>query len=397
MNGPDEITVRLVNSLSQDELERRCRDLGFSSNEYKCLSEKLSVRLVEIRGLKDPRSIKRAAAGLNLVLAVAPAEKALFNVLLAATKVQVGELAARLEKDSEGEVGGLALQLRHIGLKDKAGHWSLKDREIDLAISPLVMGILNVTPDSFYDGGRYNVSSAAIERASRMLDQGAAIVDVGGESTRPGAEPVSEEEESGRVLPVIRGILERHPQAVVSVDTSKAGVAAQAVAAGASIINDVSAGLTDPAMLDTVASSGAAFVAMHMRGNPRTMQMNTGYDDLTGEIYGYFEERLEAARQAGVARDKIALDPGIGFGKTCEANYRLISRLGEFLPLGCPLLVGPSRKSFLGGENKEDRLEGTLAALTVAILAGASIVRVHDVAEAVRTVNVAARFEPPGL
>jgi len=270
--------------------------------------------------------------------------------------------------------------------------WELPGLSLNLGGVPLVMGILNVTPDSFYDGGRHFSPETAVNHATAMLESGADIIDVGGESTRPGAAPVNEEQEAARVVPVIRAILERHPAAVLSVDTYKASVARRAVEAGAKIVNDVGAGRLDPRMLPVLADTGAAWVAMHMRGTPRTMQTDTHYDDLLGEIGAFFAERLAAAEQAGIPRGRIVLDPGIGFGKSAEDNYRLILCLGEFRTLGCQLLVGPSRKSFLGGEDREKRLEGTLAAVTVAVLNGAAVLRVHDVAPTVRTVQIAARF-----
>ncbi|MCE5269861.1 dihydropteroate synthase [bacterium] len=270
--------------------------------------------------------------------------------------------------------------------------WELPGASLDLGGVPLVMGILNVTPDSFYDGGRHFPPEAALAHATAMLEAGADIIDVGGESTRPGAAPVEDDEEAARVVPVIRAILERHPRAVLSVDTYKAAVARRAVEAGAKIVNDVGAGLLDPQMLPALAETGAAWVAMHMRGTPRTMQTDTHYGDLLGEIGEFFAGRLEAAERAGVPRGRVVLDPGIGFGKSAEDNYRLILGLERFRSLGCPLLVGPSRKSFLGGDDREKRLEGTLAAVTVAVLNGAAVLRVHDVAQAVRTVQIAARF-----
>lgn len=392
MNVPLEAHVRLLTAFPDNELERRCGELGIVSNDIGRLRGRLSTRLVELRALSADAlaAVEKAARRLDLVLV-----SGIAGALVAVGEEDAIELAARLDALNSKELGNLAQGLRRIAGFKKADRWSLPGRELILSEGPLVMGILNVTPDSFYDGGRYVGEKSALARAALMLEQGASIIDVGGESTRPGAEPVTEKEEAARVLPVIRGIMKDHPRAVLSVDTTRAAVAARAIDAGAAIVNDVSAGCFDPDMLKTVSSGGAAFVAMHMRGTPRTMQRDTDYHDLTGEIYEYFIERLDAARKAEIPREMIALDPGIGFGKSREANYELISRLGEFLPLRCPLLVGPSRKSFLGGGSGTDRLEGTLAALTVAVLAGASILRVHDIPEALKTVSAASRFRVP--
>jgi len=252
------------------------------------------------------------------------------------------------------------------------------------------MGILNVTPDSFSDGGRYLDPDAAVARAKEMAAEGADIIDIGGESTRPGAEPVGADEELRRVLPVIERLGGDCPP--VSIDTSKAAVARAALAAGASIVNDVTALRGDREMAAVVAESGAGLVLMHMRGEPRTMQKNPRYDDVVGEIGAFFEERLDFARRAGIAPEQIVLDPGIGFGKTLSHNLEILRRLGEFLRLGRPVLVGPSRKSFIGhilGTPVEQRLEGTAAAVAAAVLGRASVVRVHDVKEMRRVALVA--------
>lgn len=249
---------------------------------------------------------------------------------------------------------------------------------------PLIMGVLNVTPDSFYDGGRYSAREAAISRAREMLDEGADIIDVGGESTRPGSSGVSVDEEIARVVPAIEYIVSRF-SATVSVDTSKPEVAEAAVAAGAAIINDVTAcGLSEGRMSDVAASSGAGLILMHMKGAPSSMQTGViEYGDVVSEIKEYLADRVRFAVSRGVAPENIAVDPGIGFGKTPAHNMDIIRRLGEFAGVGRPVLVGASRKSFLGRikgmENPDDRLFGTLAAHLAAVSNGASIIRVHDV------------------
>lgn len=243
---------------------------------------------------------------------------------------------------------------------------------------PLIMGILNVTPDSFSDGGLFTGTEAAVARAKKMAREGAAIIDVGGESSRPGAPPVPEEEELSRVAPVVRRLL-NEVEIPVSVDTCKALVAGECLALGAHMINDIT-GLRDPAMREAIASHGAAAVIMHMRGEPATMQDAPSYGDVVGEIKDFFRERIAEARRAGIT--ELVIDPGIGFGKSAAHNLEIISRLDEFEDLGCPLMLGPSRKSFIGaitGSPVGNRLHETVAVVSIAVLKGARLLRVHNV------------------
>lgn len=248
---------------------------------------------------------------------------------------------------------------------------------------PALVGILNVTPDSFSDGGDFLDPQKAAERAAVLLDEGARIVDVGGESTRPGSDPVSPEEELNRVLPAIRGILEDRPGAIISIDTYRAATASEALEAGAAIINDVTAFRGDPEMVGVVAEAGCPVVLMHMLGEPKTMQKNPYYGDVVREVREFLAERAARAGEVGVAQDKIILDPGIGFGKTLEHNLTLLKNLGAIAELGYPVLVGVSRKRFIGGitgaEAARDRVSGTVAANVLAYQRGASLFRVHDV------------------
>ncbi|MDZ7370319.1 MAG: dihydropteroate synthase [candidate division KSB1 bacterium] len=253
------------------------------------------------------------------------------------------------------------------------------------------MGILNVTPDSFYDGGRYADPQAAVEQAMRLSEQGADILDVGGESTRPGSETVPEEEELRRVLPVIEHIAARL-DLPISIDTRKAAVAKAALAAGAEIINDISGSTYDPRMAELAAESGAGLVLMHIQGEPKTMQLQPQYDDVVEDILRELEARIAAVQAAGVKREQIVVDPGIGFGKTLQHNLEILRRLEEFRRLEQPLLIGPSRKSFIGrilDLPPEERLEGTLAAVAISVFLGACIVRVHDVRAAKRAALIA--------
>ena len=270
--------------------------------------------------------------------------------------------------------------------------WSLGGRVLDFGDRVQIMGILNATPDSFYDGGRFLEPQVAISRGLAMVAEGASIIDVGGESSRPPmygeAEHVSAAEECRRVVPVVEG-LRRQSDAFISVDTVKAEVAAQALDAGADIINDISALRHDSAMAGVVARTGAPVVLMHRRGSAATMQQDTYYRDLLGEVHGFLAARVEAARAEGIER--IAVDPGLGFGKSREGNLALLGALERFADLGCPLVVGASRKSFIWktlGLTAEESLAGSLAAAVYAVGAGARILRVHDVAATLRAVRL---------
>jgi dihydropteroate synthase len=248
---------------------------------------------------------------------------------------------------------------------------------------PVVMGVVNVTPDSFSDGGRYLDVAKAIEHGLQLEAEGAAILDIGGESTRPGAEPVSEEEELRRVVPVIAGLRAAGTGARVSIDTSKALVAAAALDAGATLVNDVTALRGDPEMATLVAERRVECCLMHMLGEPRTMQRDPHYDDVVFDVKAFLEERVAFAVAAGIAEERLLLDPGIGFGKTTDHNLELLARLDELVAIGRPLVIGTSRKSFLGrltGREVDDRVAATVATNVMAFERGAQIFRVHDVA-----------------
>ena len=259
---------------------------------------------------------------------------------------------------------------------------------------PSVMGVVNVTPDSFSDGGRFMSAAAAIEHGRRLAVEGAAIVDVGGESTRPGATPISADEELGRVEPVLEGLT----GIPVSIDTSKADVARRALELGAEMINDVTGLRGDPGMAAVVAENDAFVCLMHMQGDPRTMQAEPLYDDVVSEVLAFLDERLAFAVEAGIREARICVDPGIGFGKTPDQNLELISRLGELLTLGRPVLIGVSRKSTLGkalGDPQATRgsVPASVGAAVAAYERGAWMLRVHDVEETVEALTVAAAIE----
>jgi dihydropteroate synthase len=252
-----------------------------------------------------------------------------------------------------------------------------------------LMGVVNVTPDSFSDGGAFEDAGAAIAHGRRLASEGAAILDIGGESTRPGAEPVPVEEELRRVIPVVEGLAGAH----ISIDTMKLAVAKAAVEAGASYVNDVTAFRNDPDLAGFVADRGLDCCLMHMLGEPRTMQADPRYDDVVDDVKAFLLERMEFAVGAGVAEERIQLDPGIGFGKTLEHNLELLRRLDELTDLGRPLVIGTSRKSFLGkltGRDVTERVPGTIATCVLALERGATVFRVHDVAEVADALKVAA-------
>ncbi len=265
-------------------------------------------------------------------------------------------------------------------------------REIILGTRTLIMGIVNVTPDSFSDGGRFATSQEAAEEGMRLVEAGADILDVGGESTRPGSDPVPLEEELKRVLPVIRELVKK-VTVPLSIDTTKAAVAREAITVGAEIINDVSSMRFDSDMPSVAADTGAGLVLMHMRGMPKSMQTGSlVYQSLIDDILAFLQERLQYAQSFGIERERTMIDPGIGFGKTAEDNMRILKHLERFRELGRPIVAGVSRKAFIGkvtGGEPGDRLEGTAAAVAVSIMNGASVVRVHDVAAMKKVVAMA--------
>lgn len=264
------------------------------------------------------------------------------------------------------------------------------DREIELGCRTCLMGIVNITPDSFSDGGRFFEASAAIDRCLELQSQGAAIVDLGAESSRPGAEPVSMETELKRLLPVLKAI-RPHLHVMISVDTCKSGVAREVLEAGADIINDISALRFDPAMAEVVSEYRAGLVLMHMRGTPATMQQLPPSPNILAEIRQDLQIAVDRAHHAGIARDRLVLDPGIGFGKTAEDNLKIVNRLDTFAGFQLPIMVGTSRKSFIGkilDRPPDERLIGTIASSVAAIMRGAHIIRVHDVVELKQAVAI---------
>ena len=268
--------------------------------------------------------------------------------------------------------------------------WTVRDFVFKFPRPMVVMGVLNTTPDSFSDGGHFLDTDMATEHGLRLADEGAEIIDIGGESTRPGSEPVSATEELRRVVPVIERLAKRCG-AVISIDTQKPAVARAALAAGASIVNDIAANRESPEMWQIVAEAKAGYICMHMQGTPQTMQAEPHYDDVLREVGDFFSERLARLAEQGVSGEQVALDPGIGFGKELKHNIKLLSGIHELIMSGRPLLIGASRKSFIGkllGTPSNERLPASLACAGFAATKGAHVVRVHDVAETVQAVRM---------
>lgn len=331
------------------------------------------IRYLVPRGIMTgPAAVRAIASGLALPLAGGPLAFAMVDAI----ERNAGQPGQRHSVDLKAARDFAPDQLAAISAPRAA--WA----GFDLT-RPLIMGVLNVTPDSFSDGGDFADAATAIDHGRAMLAAGADILDVGGESTRPGAAPVSPQDEAGRTLPVVRALSEAG--AIVSIDTRHAAIMDQAVKAGARIINDVTALTGDPDSPRVAAQSGAAIVLMHMLGEPQTMQQDPRYADVTCDLIDYFTDRLSALAKLGVDRARIAVDPGIGFGKTVDHNVQLLDELAAFHVFGCPLLLGASRKSFIGrlsrGEAPKQRLAGTLAAHQAGWDRGVQIVRVHDVNE----------------
>lgn len=313
------------------------------------------------------------------------------DILFWGTEVQLESLCLKIASQPFG-LGDIADDLKTMIKNIKKSSWTIKAGEHTLSLGgePIIMGVLNVTPNSFSDGGRYVKKEEAVARGIRMLEEGAHIIDVGGESSRPFAETVSVVTEKKRVLPVIKE-LTGEVEVPISIDSYHPEVVEEAISAGATIINDIT-GLRSEEMLQLAANSGLPVVLMHMKGMPRNMQENSTYDDIMEELSLFFEEQMAKAKVGGVSERQIILDPGIGFGKTASHNFTLLNRLYEFRGLGRPLLVGSSRKSFIGhilGTEASERLEGSLASAVVARLRGAAVFRVHDVEETRRALAVA--------
>ena len=385
--------VRVREFKDKASLREYLLSVGNTPRGAQILSSKGRVYLFEVSGV-DTRAaniLKQDAISVGADCAVprraSSFEKGRWTVLLIATERELSKLFEKLKEQPFGlkELPARVEAALKNYLKDSFTLKLPRGRELPLS-KPAVMGILNATPDSFSDGGLFNTLESAVKRAEEMVEEGALIIDVGGESTRPGAEPVPLEEEVRRVIPVIEAVRERlGDRVVISVDTYKAEVARRALEAGADMVNDISGLQFDPEMAGVVASYGVPVVIMHIKGTPKNMQKEPYYEDAVSEIIDYFEERIEFATGQGIEREQIILDPGIGFGKRLIDNLCILKRFGEFRVFGLPLLIGTSRKSFIGAvtgvKEPRERLAGSLASLVPAYYGGAKIFRVHDVKE----------------
>jgi dihydropteroate synthase len=315
------------------------------------------------------------------------------DVIICGSEKNIRNLSDKIKLQPFGLMGvslGLDEFLNSLEKNKSRNILKIAKKDFDIKNETVIMGILNTTPDSFFDGGKYLMFKDACEKADEIVKEGAHIIDVGGMSTRPGSEPVSIKEELERTIPLINYIKKNH-DILISIDTCRSEVAGSALIEGADIINDVSGLVLDEKMKQVAAQSGANLILMHMKGNPENMQIDPAYDDVTGEIYDFFRIQTNIAISAGVKQENIIIDPGLGFGKTPEHNFKIIKKLSDFKSLGYPILVGASRKSFTGLLLKlspEDRLEGSLAAAILCVSNGADILRVHDVKETIRAIKV---------
>lgn len=389
--------AHLTAAKNADAAERVLTAVGADEGGVVAMTPKLRHYALKLEAVPAAaaRAIKKALLELGAEAAISmPAyhgQAEATDAIMMATVEQYAVLARRLAGREQG-LAELAADLpKLLECIERTRFTVTTPRgKLDLSGRPLLMGIINCTPDSFYDGGKYLGADAAVTRGIELWREGADLLDVGGESTRPGAARVSAEEEAARVVPVIER-LAKETGALISVDTQKAEVARAAMAAGAAMINDISA-LADPAMAKTAAQTGAGLVLMHMQGAPETMQVNPWYNDLFGEVIAYLRERMARAAAAGVEEDRIIVDPGIGFGKTAAHNLELIRDLWKLRSLGRPLLLGPSNKSFIGkvlGVEPDDRMEGTAASVVAGVLAGAHILRLHEAAGMKRFMEMA--------
>jgi dihydropteroate synthase len=380
-------SARVLRITTPDEAERELRRIGVDPAGIVSMAAKMQTRCIHLPRLqcRQANILKQEMLSLGGDAAVARGSVACSieatDVILIGTEKQLNKLCMKLPQQPF-DLPALAVELSSV-LKHTISAppvWRTARRNLELT-RPLIMGILNVTPDSFSDGALYLDPQQALEQAQKMIAEGADIIDIGGESTRPGAESVSAKEEAARIIPVIAELAEK-TGCVISVDTWKSCVAREAMAAGAEIINDISGFTFDNRLADVAFETGAGVVLMHTRGAPDTMQQNTGYTDLIGEIMQGLRNSVETAVTAGIERERIAIDPGIGFAKNSRGNLEILRRLHEFSGFGLPLLVGTSRKAFIGtitGREIDDRLHGTAATVALAVAHGASILRIHDV------------------
>lgn len=400
--------ARVLHIATPADAEHELRRIHVDTVGIAMMATKMLTRCVKLTGLqcRQANILKQEMLALGGDAAVARGTVACSiektDVILIGTDKQLHTLCRKLSPQPFG-LPALAIEIKQVlaHITSRPASWRINQRELSLE-RPLIMGILNVTPDSFSDGSLYTDPGRAIDRALEMVAEGADILDIGGESTRPGAEPVSAEDELKRIMPVIAGLAGK-TSCPISIDTWKSAVAQAAMDAGAAIINDISGLSRDPRMPAVAARTGAGVVLMHTRGTPQTMLHDTDYDDLIGDISLSLRQSLAKAAEAGIEQERIALDPGIGFAKTAVHNLEILRRLREFTVFGLPLLVGSSRKSFIGKVlNREtgQRIPGTSATVALAVQGGADILRVHDVgtmrdvADMARAITAGQKLDP---
>ena len=391
------INPRVLILRNERDVKDELKKIGVSQEAVKILAPKAFHYLIKIEGIPSPTAnlLKQemlsvmADAAISKEVASFTSKKS--GVLLIGTEAQLKKVLPRLNRQPFN-LPEVSQQLSKLLKNFKKGKFvlSFKEKKMDLTRKVAVMGVLNLTPDSFYNGGKYTTQARALRKVEEMVKEGADLIDVGGESTRPGAKEVGIEEEIRRVIPVISKIRELF-EIPVSIDTYRAKVAKEALEAGVDMVNDISGLRFDPGLKEVVARFGAAVVLMHIKGTPRDMQSNPRYESLMGEIISYLSDSIRLAQKAGIDLEKIIVDPGIGFGKTPEHNLQILNHLGELRSLGRPILIGVSRKSFIGAILKlplEERLEGSLAAASLALMQGARIIRTHDVKATRRAVDL---------
>jgi len=392
--------IRLLDIKNIPEGISEFNKIGATAAGQKIMAEKLFPLAVKVKGLKAP-----AANILKQEMLARGGDVVTYRDMLIDRSGKTDVIIQGSFKSFESLI--IKLKMQPFGLKElsveletfldsykknlRDKEYSIGGKKFNTGSAPLIMGILNTTTDSFFDGGRYSSYKSAVDRAVKMIDEGADIIDIGGQSSRPGSKPVDSGEELKRTIPLIKYIHDNY-NALISIDTCRSEVAERAVSAGAHIINDISAFTMDESMVQVASKSGAAVVLMHMKGNPEDMQDDPKYSDVVDEIYEYLDRRASHAVKSGISADKIIIDPGIGFGKTLEHNLAILNKIREFSSMGFPVLVGASRKSFIGkilDLPVEERLEGSIAAAVWAIASGVNILRVHDVSATTRAVKTA--------
>jgi dihydropteroate synthase len=396
---------RVLSVKTPADAERELVAFGLDPFSIRNMGPKMLHRLLLLEriGLREGNILKQEILALGGDAAVAgkgaEREPALVSVILMGTDKQLRRLCANLSQQAFG-LPSLAFDLLRLldTEADPPRTWKIAGRTLDFSRRPCIMGVLNVTPDSFSDGSSYATVEQAVERAIEMQEEGADIIDIGGESTRPYARPVDQAEELSRVMPVLKGLAGKL-SIPLSIDTFKSGVAKEAIGAGVEIVNDISGLTFDERMAEVVAAADAGLVIMHTRGRPEEMQKDTVYRSLIDEVTASLRGSLSLADEAGIEIGRIVVDPGIGFGKSVEGNLEILRRLPELIVLGCPIMVGTSRKSFIDGvlgRPVTERLFGTAATVALALANGASIFRVHDVREMRDVADMAkALLQPP--